>query len=85
MIYVSVTWGVHILQLMLWKKIRQLRLIASQTLNPEEKSKVRGLQKLQQGATHVTDTRVLPENGGNVSEPKQGPIEGNKAKLSSCY
>jgi hypothetical protein len=63
MIYVSVTWGVHILQLMLWKKIRQLRLIASQTLNPEEKSKVRGLQKLQQGATHVTDTRVLPENG----------------------
>jgi hypothetical protein len=50
--------------------------------------------RLQQGASDTTDARVLPENDEqpvltapraeeNISEPKQGRIEGNKAKLSA--
>ncbi len=33
----------------------------------------------------IVAVTTAPRAGGNVSEPKQGPIEGNKAKLSSCY
>ncbi|KAH8938650.1 hypothetical protein BDL97_16G094800 [Sphagnum fallax] len=67
-----------------------------QIANTEARGEKQGedASRLQQGASDTTDTRVLPETDEqlvlpapraeeNISEPKQGHIEGNKAKLSA--